>query len=130
MVTVATHQSEDPRVRFAAERTLLAWIRTGLALMGFGFVVARFGLFLREIAAARDVTANESYGWSLWIGTGLVVLGVAVTVLAALQHRHILQRLNRGQDYVAPRWSLGLAVAVLLAILGAAMVIYLLLVSP
>ena len=37
----------DPRVFFAAERTFLAWIRTGLALMGFGFVVARFGLFLR-----------------------------------------------------------------------------------
>ena len=42
---------EDPRVRFAAERTVLAWMRTGLALMGFGFVVARFGLFLRKIAA-------------------------------------------------------------------------------
>ncbi len=43
-------QPEDPRVRFAAEGTLLAWMRTGLALMGFGFVVARFGLFLREIS--------------------------------------------------------------------------------
>jgi len=39
-------EPEDPRVRLAGERTLLAWIRTGLALMGFGFVVARFGLFL------------------------------------------------------------------------------------
>jgi len=36
----------------AAERTLLAWIRTGLALMGFGFVVARFGLFLQQLRAA------------------------------------------------------------------------------
>ncbi len=50
-------QSQDPRVRSAAERTLLAWMRTGLALMGFGFVVARFGLFLREIAAAGNVPA-------------------------------------------------------------------------
>jgi putative membrane protein len=41
-------------VYFAAERTLLAWVRTGLALMGFGFVVSRFGLFLRELAAVRD----------------------------------------------------------------------------
>ena len=43
-------EPEDPRVRFAAERTVLAWIRTGLAMMGFGFVVARFGVFLRELA--------------------------------------------------------------------------------
>ncbi|HAB15828.1 MAG TPA: hypothetical protein DCE44_05190, partial [Verrucomicrobiales bacterium] len=43
----------DPRVFFAAERTLLAWIRTGLTIMGFGFVVARFGLFLRLFVAQR-----------------------------------------------------------------------------
>jgi putative membrane protein len=121
--------AEDPRVRFAAERTLLAWIRTGLALMGFGFVVARFGLFLREMAVARQATPIHSYGWSLWIGTGLVVLGIAVVLLAAAQHWRILQRLNRGEGYIAPRWSLGLVVSVLLAILGAAMVAYLLFVS-
>ena len=54
-------QPEDPRVRFAAERTLLAWMRTGLALMGFGFVVARFGLFLREIALAEHVAVHEAH---------------------------------------------------------------------
>ena len=104
-------EAEDPRVRFAAERTLLAWIRTGLALMGFGFVVARFGLFLREIAEARQATPTHSYGLSLWIGTALVLLGITVFLLAAAQHWRILQRLNRGEDYIAPRWSLGLVVS-------------------
>ena len=52
----------DPRVYFAAERTLLAWVRTGLAMMGFGFVVARFGLFLREIAAMRDLSSQRHSG--------------------------------------------------------------------
>ena len=73
--TRTEQQPEDLRVRFAAERTLLAWMRTGLALMGFGFVVARFGLFLREIAAASQVAAHQhSTGWSLWIGTALIGL--------------------------------------------------------
>jgi putative membrane protein len=122
-------RAEDPRVRFAAERTLLAWIRTGLALMGFGFVVARFGLFLREIAAARQVTPRPSSGLSLWIGTALAVLGICVTLLAAFQHWRILQRLSRGEDYIAPAWSLGLAVAGVMAILGVGIVAYLLFVS-
>jgi hypothetical protein len=60
---------------------------------------------------------------------GLVVLGVAVTLLAAQEHRRVVQRLNRGEEYLAPQWSLGLVVAVVLAVLGAAMVAYLLFVS-
>jgi len=64
----------DPRVYFAAERTLLAWVRTGLAMMGFGFVVARFGLFLREIAAVHAASPPQQHGISLWVGTTLVVV--------------------------------------------------------
>src|ERR1700719_3488740 len=81
--------AEDPRVRFAAERTLLAWVRTGVALMGFGFVVARFGLFLRELSAGRHTETPHSTGPSLWIGTALVTLGVVMTLLAASQHWRI-----------------------------------------
>lgn len=119
---------EDPRVRFAAERTLLAWLRTGLALMGFGFVVARFGLFLRELAAVHQAP-TPSHSWSLGIGTGLVALGVIITLLAALEHWQIVGRLNRKEPYVASRWSLGLIVAALLSLVGIGMVAYLLLVA-
>lgn len=68
----------DPRVYFAAERTLLAWVRTGLAMMGFGFVVARFGFFLRELAAQHSEVPPQRFGLSLWIGITLVILGVVV----------------------------------------------------
>ena len=64
----------------AAERTLLAWIRTGLALMGFGFVVARFGLFLRQLQAMQHGAETQSYGLSLWFGTALIAAGIGVNV--------------------------------------------------
>lgn len=114
----------DPRVGLAAERTLLAWVRTGLALMGFGFVVARFGLFLHEFAAARPDPPTSS-GLSLWIGGGLVVLGVVVNVAAAVQHVRLLRRLERGEPYRATAWSLGVAVTLVLACIGALMTAYL-----
>ena len=117
---------EDPRVRLAGERTLLAWVRTGLAMMGFGFVVARFGLFLRELEAAGTATAHQSTGLSLWIGIVLVMAGVAATLLAAAQHLRFLRRLDRSEPYVAPRWSLGIVVALGLAVIGLWMALYLL----
>ena len=99
--------------------------RTGLAMMGFGFVVARFGLFLREIEAAGQRAPGHSTGLSLWIGTALVVLGVAVNLLAAGQHVRFLRRLERGEPYRPVSWSLGVVVAVLLAGVGFGMAAYL-----
>jgi putative membrane protein len=119
----------DPRVGLAAERTLLAWVRTGLAMMGFGFVVAKFGLFLHEIAAPNVAPRAES-GVSLAIGGTLVVLGVGVNVLAAVQHLRLLRRLERGEPYRPSAWSLGVAVTLLLAAVGVALTAYLLFWSP
>lgn len=124
----ATHDKPtvpDPRVVFAAERTILAWIRTGLSLMGFGFVVARFGLFLRELEAAQHHAAPAASGFSLWIGTALVVLGVAVNLIAVRQHLQVIGRLNRGAALYPASASPGAAVAVVLAVLGIAIAAYL-----
>jgi putative membrane protein len=126
----ADQQPEDPRVRFAAERTLLAWMRTGLALMGFGFVVARFGLFLREIAAAGQVAApRHSTGWSLWIGTALIGLGVAVSLLASFEYYRFVSRSKQGKTYAPRTAMLAVVVAVILALLGIVMALYLVLIS-
>jgi putative membrane protein len=116
---------EDPRVRFAAERTLLAWVRTGLAMMGFGFVVAKFGVFLRQLPVLAGAADPPDVRWSVWFGVALVMLGVLVNGLSVLEYRAVLRRIDRGEPYRPPMWSLGLAAAVVLAGIGLAMVGYL-----
>ncbi|MHB8481139.1 MAG: YidH family protein [Nitrospiria bacterium] len=117
--------NRDPRVYLAAERTFLAWIRTGLALMGFGFVVARFGLFLREFQVIQHDLPQHSSGLSTWFGIALVVVGILVNLLAALNHIRQIQAFNRG-DLTANRPSfLAIGVAFILAIVGTAMAVYL-----
>ena len=109
----------------AAERTLLAWIRTGLALMGFGFVVARFGLFIEQLHALQAVASAGSSGWSLWFGTALIVSGVIVSLSAGLHHLRLVGKLNRGETAAAHPAKIAVALAIFLALVGIGMAIYL-----
>jgi inner membrane protein YidH len=122
---MADRPASGPSDYLAAERTFLAWIRTGLALMGFGFVVARFGLFLEALQGGARTYQARPYGPSFWFGTGLIVLGVAVNVFCARSHVRLVHDLNRGGPAVHRPSRLAVAVAVILAVLGLAMAVYL-----
>ena len=114
-----------PADYLAAERTFLAWIRTGLALMGFGFVVARFGLFLRALEIGAPNLQLRLPGISPWFGTALIVVGIVVNVWSTWSYIRLVRELKRGLSTFARTSSLAIAVAVLLAALGLAMAIYL-----
>jgi len=113
----------DPRVFFAAERTLLAWLRTGLTLMGFGFVIARFGLFLRVMSL--QVTAPSHGPWSAVLGVAMVTVGAGVILFASQQHGRYIETLAASD--LPPRYARGFAIvtSLIVGLLGLVLAIYL-----
>jgi putative membrane protein len=114
---------DDPRVVFAAERTLLAWQRSALALMGFGFVVERFGLFLT--LATRQSPSNAERGFSLWLGVVLLIIAALVAVASALQFRSILRAAGGARRIGGYRPWLGVWVNFMLAVIALALAAHL-----
>jgi putative membrane protein len=88
------HAGSDPRVFFAAERTLLAWLRTGLTVIGLGFVIARFGLFVRLLALERPTAiVREHSATSALLGVLFVIAGSIAVLFATVQHQRFVATL-------------------------------------
>jgi len=92
----STPQEETLRLHQANERTMLAWIRTGIALMAFGFAIARFGVFLRQVASVGQVTVHQQAVGSAWVGAALVALGMLANLLATIRYAQIRRAIERG----------------------------------
>lgn len=112
----------DPRVFFAAERTLMAWNRTALTLMAFGFVLERFGLFLSIIRHSPHSAERDG---SFWLGLAFIALAVSVLVFSVVQYRRVLVTLRPveiPQRYTT--WS-GVAMNLAVAAIGVGLMFYL-----
>lgn len=106
---------DDPRVLFAAERTLMAWSRTAAGLMAFGFVIDR-----SELLAPGPAPA-----FALWIGLAFVLLGVALSALSIVQYRRSVADL-RPVEIPRGYWvNLSVYASAVIGLLGVALAVYL-----
>ncbi len=112
----------DPRVFFAAERTLLAWNRTSLSLMAFGFVIERFGLFVSILMPQHHAPMQR--GISFWTGLAFVALGVFVAVFSVLQYRQVLRTLKPIEIPEGYRTDPGVITNLFVAFLGVVLMAY------
>lgn len=109
----------DLRILQANERTMLAWVRTGLTLMAFGFVIARLSLWLRLMVHSED------RGASLALGIGVIAIGAACHVIGAVRFVAARRALLAGRTIV-PGATGPVVIALVVAGIGVALIAYLL----
>lgn len=113
----------DPRVLFAAERTLFAWNRTGISLMAFGFVVERFELYLHYLGVHQSSGLQRPL--ALAGGIGFILLGVFLEFFSAYQYHCFVKTLKPAELPVGYPLIAGLGINILVGLMGAMLCFYL-----
>ncbi|TAL27217.1 MAG: DUF202 domain-containing protein [Alphaproteobacteria bacterium] len=113
----------DPRVFFAAERTALAWNRTALTLMAFGFAIERFGLFMKMLVEKGSAAGHS--GPSFWFGLVFILLGCFFSFTAALQYKNVLKTLKPVEIPSHSNPNLAFILNIAIAALAVSMIAYL-----
>ena len=83
------------RDHLANERTFLAWVRTGVAVVVFGFAIGRFAIAIRELLQLGGVPPQTA-GWSVWFGIVAIITGVLLVFVGLNRYRRVRQQLDSG----------------------------------
>jgi len=125
-----TARVRDRRVHMANERTFLAWIRTSIGIMAFGFVVVKFALFIRQIASMLKMSGFPQMhavlppkGYSTFFGIALVGLGALMGVLAFVRYKKVEKEID--EDTYQPSLILDILLTLSVLAVGIFLVIYL-----
>ncbi len=117
-------RGHNRRVHMANERTFLAWIRTSVAVMAFGFVVEKFSLFVKQMAYYMGKEASPpTPGYSSFIGVLLVGLGMLMGVLAFIRYKKVERQID--EDMYAPSPVLSVLLAISVIVVGMFLLLYL-----
>lgn len=113
------------RVHMANERTFLAWVRTAISIMAFGFVVEKFSLFVKQMAfyLGKEDTPPAKSGYSSIIGIVLVGLGLVMGVLAFMRYRIVARQID--DDAYRPSPILSVLLTLAMATIGLFLILYL-----
>jgi putative membrane protein len=125
----STEISARRLVYFAAERTLMAWVRTALGMMALGFLIDRFGLVLRQTMPEASARLLPKF-FSLWVGAVLVVVGVAMAAVASVRYLRFEISYHR-EGTTQPHHGIlaGVLFSVILVVLGTVVVVFLITVT-
>lgn len=116
------------RVHMANERTFLAWIRTSIGIMAFGFVVEKFALFIKQMSFifGKDNIENAlplSHGYSAIVGIFLVGLGTLMGLLAFVRYKKVERQID--EDTYQPSLILDILLTISVLAVGIFLVMYL-----
>ena len=116
---------KDPRIFFAAERTLLAWTRTSITFLGFGVLIERFGMFVKMTLGTQLEVFHRSFAF--WLGLAFILCGIGIAVLSSIQFGRFVRTL-KPQEIPDRYWpGMGLLNNILIVTVGIVVVVLFLL---
>ena len=108
-------KKQNARDHLANERTLLAWIRTSIGIMAFGFVVVKFSLFVKQISLLLGKNATiPQHGYSSVIGIFLVALGAIILVLSFIKYKRTEKQLSHDSFQSSSKLILFLTITIII----------------